>query len=126
MREPFEDAVAIYRASIEHFESLIAAGDTEATRLTIKRIVGAIAQQGRRRDRGNPGRGLGYGTYDKDGNLTKDDAQIVASMPEHKNSLTKAIRAHYPEADSEEVRRHAKRIREHMKAIEAAGVPDYT
>jgi hypothetical protein len=38
--------------------------------------------------------------------------------------MTAALVAHYPNADPEQIRVHAKRIRQHTKEIDAANVPD--
>jgi len=108
------DPMVIMRGVIEAFEAKVATGteDPAAVVLTVKRIIGAALAHGRRprkKTEKKPPRGLGY---------TKDEALIIASLPWHKGNMSAAIRAHYPLADGEQIRVHAKRIRERTNEIE--------
>jgi hypothetical protein len=88
--------------------------------LAAKRIIGATAAFDRIEPASKkPPRGLGYGRT-VNGTLTPDDAMIVASLPWYGDNLSAAVRAHYPEANPQEVQVHARRIREERKKIEQA------
>jgi hypothetical protein len=115
-----DDSFAIARDLLARLEERHSAGELDPveTRKTLVMIVGALMQHGRpERTSDKPPRGLGYGQMGADGYTTPDDAMIVASLPWFKG-MSAAIRAHYPRANEEEVRVHARRIREHQRKIE--------
>lgn len=114
------DEYSIMCAVLDHFEARIACNvvDPDALRKTIKEIIAAICESGRpARQSKKPARGIGHDL---------DDALVVASLADHGNSLARAIKAHWPKANEDDVKVHAKRIRKHKRQIEAAGVPDRT
>jgi hypothetical protein len=115
MKDELTDALAIMRSLVDDFFEKAETGDRQAALDTIIKVVGALRTHGESRGRGAPVRGLGY---------AEDEAQIVASLQEHKNSLTKAARAHYPDRTEDEIKVIVKRIRRHMKEIDAFGLPD--
>jgi hypothetical protein len=111
------DAFAGVRGMLDYLEAALLSGqaDPEKVRVALAKMVGAVMDFQWPRTSKKPKRPIGY---------SKDDALIVASIPDYDNSLTKAIRAHHPKANPDEVKVHAKRISKHKAEIEAAGVPD--
>ena len=112
------------RGVIAEFEfKALAGGDPpEAIMSTIKEIISVAVSHGKAPPRrGAPYRGVGYDF---------DDAQIVASLPDHDDSLDKAARAHWQRDDGEwldegQIETIIKRIRKHKKQIDEIGMPDY-
>jgi hypothetical protein len=123
-----EDSFAVARGLLELLEERFRIGDADpaAVRATMVNVIGALASHGRPPPAGDkPQRGLGYGQKDRDGHLTPDDAMIVASLPWFGGNMSDAIRDHYPEADDEKVRVHARRIRTHRDEIIAVEGDDH-
>jgi hypothetical protein len=90
----------------------------EAVRATLVKVIGALASHGRPgRTSDKPFRGVGYGQMGRDGYTTPDEAMIVASLPWFKGNMSAAIRAHYPFANADDVRVHARRIRDRQTEI---------
>jgi hypothetical protein len=117
-------AIEIMRGVIAAFEFKALAGSDppETVINTIKEIIFVAMSHGKAPPRrGAPCRGVGYDF---------DDAQIVASLPDHDDSLERAVRAHWQRDDDEwldegQIETIIKRIRKHKKQVEEIGMPDY-
>ena len=132
-----DDSFAIASGLLQHLQERYEAGQLDETevRVTLIEVVGALrAHDTSPRTSDKPPRGLGYGQMGRkettpDGRITSyttpDDAMIIASLPWFKGNMSEAIRAHYPEADEEKVRVHARRIRTHRDEIIAAEGDDH-
>jgi len=116
--EELQTAFALARMYLDRLEERLGSEDPDKVRLTLVRVIGSLRSHGRpERASDKPPRGLGYGQMGPDGYTTPDDAMIVASLPWFRGNMSAAIRAHYPDADPEKVRVHARRIREHQREI---------
>ena len=117
--EDIAQGLAILSAVVSTFEERAAAGtdDPQAVMEIIKSIVGAaLSLRAPKHNAKKPLRGLGY---------TFDDAIVVAHLADFDGNMSAALRAHYPNADEEQIKVHANRIRSHTRDIVAAGMPDY-
>lgn len=116
-----EQRFIIARDMLVSFEEDFRRGavDERIARETLAEVVGALKRRGRPyRLSDKPPRGLGYGKLDRDGYLEPHDAMVVASLPWFKENWSAAIRAQYPNANPDEVRNHADRIKGHKAQID--------
>jgi hypothetical protein len=116
--EELQTAFALARMYLDRLEERLGNEDPAKVRLTLIKVIGSLRSHGRpERVSDKPPRGVGYGQMGPDGYTTPDDAMIIASLPWFKGNMSAAIRAHYPEADPDKVRVHARRIRDHQREI---------
>jgi hypothetical protein len=109
------EAIDGVRAMLDRLEERLSRGEADPVeaRETLIKVVGALMSHGRPPQTSKkPFRGYGY---------TFDEALIVASLPEHDNSLPAAVRAHYPKHNPEWIESVTKRIRRRRKELQDIG-----